>query len=130
MAMPTVAQQATDVGGNHGGHYKAIIGSVLRASDWRAQRTEADVAVAVLNRMPSSRRPSSVRTSVVAASATVGLGQPKPRRDQFNNAYSQASFLGRAPCEDAVRHLLGDHDRGQVRICARDTGHDRGIDHA
>jgi len=49
------------------GRYKAIIGPRLRARDWRAQRTEAAVAVAVLNRMLSAGRPNSVRTSVVVA---------------------------------------------------------------
>jgi hypothetical protein len=45
------------------GRYKAIIGPRLRARDWRGQRTEAAVAVAVLNRMLSAGRPNSVRTS-------------------------------------------------------------------
>ena len=49
------------------GRYKAIIGPRLRASDWRGQRAEAAVAVAILNRMLSSGRSKSVRTSVVVA---------------------------------------------------------------
>jgi len=49
------------------GRYKAIIGPRLRARDWRGQRTEAAVAVAVLNRMLGAGRPNSVRTSTVAA---------------------------------------------------------------
>ena len=47
------------------GRYKAIIGPRLRARDGRAQRAEAGVAVAMLNRMMSAGRPNSVRTSVV-----------------------------------------------------------------
>ena len=49
------------------GRYKAIIGPRLRARDWRGQRTEAAVAVAVLNRMLGAGRSNSVRTSTVAA---------------------------------------------------------------
>jgi hypothetical protein len=49
------------------GRYKAIIGPRLRARDWRGQRTEAGVAVAVLNRMLGAGRPNSVRTSAVGA---------------------------------------------------------------
>lgn len=49
------------------GRYKAIIGPRLRARDWRGQRTEAGVAVAVLNRMLGAGRPNSVRTSAVEA---------------------------------------------------------------
>ena len=49
------------------GRYKAIIGPRLRARDWRGQRTEAAVAVAVLNRMLGAGRPNCVRTSTVAA---------------------------------------------------------------
>lgn len=49
------------------GRYKAIIGPRLRARDWRGQRTEAAVAVAVLNRMLGAARPNSVRTSTLAA---------------------------------------------------------------
>lgn len=49
------------------GRYKAIIGERLRTRDWRGQRTEAAVAVAVLNRMLSPGRPNSVRISTVAA---------------------------------------------------------------
>ena len=49
------------------GRYKAIIGPRLRARDWRGQRTEAAVPVAVLNRMLGAGRPNSVRTSALAA---------------------------------------------------------------
>jgi len=49
------------------GRYKAIIGPRLRARDGRAQRIEAAVAVAALNRMLSAGRPNYVRTSVVVA---------------------------------------------------------------
>jgi hypothetical protein len=49
------------------GGYKAIIGPRLRARDWRDQRTEVAVAVAVRNRMLSAGRPNSVRTSVAVA---------------------------------------------------------------
>ena len=45
------------------GRFKAIIGPRLRAHDWKGQRTEAAVAVAVLNRMLSAGRPNSVRNS-------------------------------------------------------------------
>lgn len=48
------------------GRYKAIIGPRFRARDWRGQRIEAAVAVAVLNRMLGAGRPTSVRTSTVA----------------------------------------------------------------
>ena len=43
----------------------AIIGPKLRARDSRGQRAEANVAVAVLNRMLNAGRPNSVRTSAV-----------------------------------------------------------------
>lgn len=49
------------------GRYKAIIGPRLRARDWRGQKIETAVAVAVLNRMLGAGRPKSVRTSTVAA---------------------------------------------------------------
>ncbi len=49
------------------GRYKAIIGPHLRTRDWRGQKTEAAVAVAVLNRMLGAGRPNSVRTLTVAA---------------------------------------------------------------
>lgn len=49
------------------GRYKAIIGPRLRARDWRGQRTEAAIAVAVLNRMQGAGRPNSVRASVAVA---------------------------------------------------------------
>jgi hypothetical protein len=47
--------------------FKAIIGPKLRARDPRGHQAEANVAVAVLNRMLSAGRPNSVRTSAVAA---------------------------------------------------------------
>ena len=49
------------------GRFKAIIGPKLRARDARGQRAEANVAVAVLNRILNAGRPNSVRTSAVAA---------------------------------------------------------------
>jgi hypothetical protein len=49
------------------GRYKSIIGTRLRARDWRGQRTEAAIGVAVLNRMLASGRPNSVRTARSAA---------------------------------------------------------------
>jgi hypothetical protein len=49
------------------GRYQAIIGERLRARDWRGQRTEAAVAVAVLNRMLGAGRPKSVRTSALVS---------------------------------------------------------------
>jgi Transposase DDE domain len=41
--------------------YKALIGPRLRARGFAAQRTEAAIGVAVLNRMPAARCPRSVR---------------------------------------------------------------------
>ena len=41
--------------------YKSIIGSRLRARDWRGQKIEAAIGVAVLNRMLATGRPNSVR---------------------------------------------------------------------
>lgn len=49
------------------GGYKAIIGPRLPTRDWRGQRTEAAVAVAVLNRMLGAGRPNWVRNSALAA---------------------------------------------------------------
>ena len=49
------------------GRCKGIIGARLRARGEAAQRTEAIVGVAVLNRMLSSARPNSVRRSVTPA---------------------------------------------------------------
>jgi hypothetical protein len=54
--------------------FKAIIGPKLRARDARGQRAEANVAVAVLNRMLNAGRPNSVRTSAVTAKHALGLG--------------------------------------------------------
>ena len=54
--------------------FKAIIGPKLRARDARGQRAEANVAVAVLNRILDAGRPNSVRTSAVAAQHALGLG--------------------------------------------------------
>lgn len=66
------------------GRYKAIIGPRLRARDWRGQRSEAAVAVAVLNRMLGAGRPNCVRTSALAAKAALGLGQARVQRDPCN----------------------------------------------
>ena len=49
------------------GRYKGIIGARLRARGEAAQRTEAIVGVAVLNRMLNAGRPNSVRRSVTPA---------------------------------------------------------------
>lgn len=40
------------------GRYKSIVGTRLRARDWRGQRTEAAIGVAVLNRMLAAGRPN------------------------------------------------------------------------
>jgi hypothetical protein len=45
------------------GRYKSIVGARLRARDWRGQKTEAAIGVAVLNRMLAAGRPNSVRTA-------------------------------------------------------------------
>jgi len=47
------------------GRYKALIGPRLRARGFAAQRTEAAVGVAVLNRMLAAGRPDSVRRQPV-----------------------------------------------------------------
>ncbi len=49
------------------GRYKAIIGPRLRARGFDAQRTEAAIGVAVLNRMLAAGRPNSVRRMSVIA---------------------------------------------------------------
>ena len=49
------------------GRYKALIGPRLRARGFTAQRTEAAVGVAVLNRMLAAGRPDSVRRQPVIA---------------------------------------------------------------
>ena len=49
------------------GRYKGIIGARLRARGEAAQRTEAIVGVAVLNRMLDAGRPNSVRRQASAA---------------------------------------------------------------
>ena len=43
------------------GRYKTLIGPRLRARGFVAQRTEAAIGVAVLNRMLATGRPDSVR---------------------------------------------------------------------
>jgi hypothetical protein len=45
------------------GRYKSIVGTRLRARDWRGQKTEAAIGVAVLNRMLAAGRPNSVRSA-------------------------------------------------------------------
>jgi hypothetical protein len=47
--------------------YKALIGPRLRARGFAAQRTEAAIGVAVLNRMLAAGRPKSVRSQRVVA---------------------------------------------------------------
>ena len=49
------------------GRYKSIIGPRLRARRFEAQKTEAAVGVAVLNRMLAAGRPNSVRSQKVPA---------------------------------------------------------------
>ena len=49
------------------GRYKALIGPRLRARGFAAQQTEADIGVAVLNRMLATGRPDSVRCLRVIA---------------------------------------------------------------
>jgi hypothetical protein len=49
------------------GRYKGIIGARLRSRSWAAQKCEATIGVAVLNRMTEAGRPSSVRTGGVNA---------------------------------------------------------------
>ena len=49
------------------GRYKGIIGARLRTRGEAAQRTEAIVGVAVLNRMLDAGRPNSVRRQASAA---------------------------------------------------------------
>jgi hypothetical protein len=49
------------------GRYKALIGPRLRARGFDAQRTEAAVGVAVLNRMLVAGPPQSVRCLRIAA---------------------------------------------------------------
>ncbi len=44
------------------GRYKGIIGARLRSRSWAAQKCEAAIGVAVLNRMTEAGCPSSVRT--------------------------------------------------------------------
>jgi hypothetical protein len=49
------------------GRYKLLIGPRLRARGFAAQRTEAAIGVAVLNRMLAAGRPDSVRRQPVIA---------------------------------------------------------------
>ena len=49
------------------GRYKSLIGCRLRARQFEAQKTEAAIGVAVLNRMTAAGRPQSVRCSRKAA---------------------------------------------------------------
>ena len=49
------------------GRYKGLIGPRLRARGFAAQRTEAAVGVAVLNRMLAAGHPDSVRRQPVIA---------------------------------------------------------------
>lgn len=49
------------------GRYKSLIGSRLRARGFEAQKTEAAIGVAVLNRMLAAGRPNSVRCKRPAA---------------------------------------------------------------
>ncbi len=47
--------------------YKSIIGPRLRARGFKAQKTEAAIGVAVLNRMLTAGRPNSVRSQNIPA---------------------------------------------------------------
>jgi hypothetical protein len=49
------------------GRYKTLIGPRLRARGFAAQRTEAAIGVAVLNRMLAAGRPASVRRRPIIA---------------------------------------------------------------
>ena len=49
------------------GRYKSLIGPRLRSRGFEAQRTEAAIGVAVLDRMLVAARPNSVRSQKVAA---------------------------------------------------------------
>ena len=49
------------------GRYKALIGPRLRARGFAAQQAEAVIGVTVLNRMPQTGRPKSVRCQRVVA---------------------------------------------------------------
>jgi len=49
------------------GRYKALMGPRLRARGFAAQQAEAAIGVTVLNRMPLTGRPKSVRCQQVVA---------------------------------------------------------------
>jgi hypothetical protein len=49
------------------GRYKAIIGPRLRARSFSGQQAEAEVGVAILNRMLEAGRPDSIRRRDIAA---------------------------------------------------------------
>jgi len=49
------------------GRYKALIGPRLRVRGFAAQRTEAAIGVAVLNRMLAAGRPHSIRRQPIIA---------------------------------------------------------------
>ena len=49
------------------GRYKGIIGTRLRSRSWAAQKCEAAIGVAVLNRITQAARPRSVHATATAA---------------------------------------------------------------
>jgi hypothetical protein len=49
------------------GHYKSLIGPLLRSRGFAAQQIEASIGVAVLNRMLAAGRPNSVRSQKMVA---------------------------------------------------------------
>ena len=58
------------------GRYKLLIGPRLRARGFDAQRTEAAIGMAVLNRMLAAGRPDSVRRQFGHRISSLGLRAP------------------------------------------------------
>src|SRR6266540_1557753 len=54
-------------------------------------------------------------------------GLPSPHTD--HQAAAGAAAQGLLALFDPIRHALGDHDGGGVRIGTHHIGHDRGVDH-
>jgi hypothetical protein len=74
------------------GRHKTLIGPRLRAPGFAAQQTEAAAGVAVLNRMPVTGRPKSVRCQRVIAKRP-GAGVISPSIRQVHQRLEKASSL-------------------------------------
>ena len=80
------------------GRYKGIIGARLRARGEAAQRTEAIVGVAVLNRMLDAGRPNSVRRQGLGSVDPSTPAQASISAARCNNAEQSRTTQANALC--------------------------------